>query len=309
MKVLITGGAGYIGYALIERLMRANVRLEEIVVYDNLSRGNYAFFFNNPNFRNKPIRFVQAEILDSRRLAQAMKGCSVVVHLAAKVTTPYADMDAHFFEQVNHWGTATVVNAVEETGVPHLIHLSSMAVYGSSETGEPVTEDSPLRPESFYGISKVHAEEHILRLESKVKTQILRAANVYGHNPTMRMDAVINRFMFEANFYGRVSINGTGEQRRSFIHVDKLAYAIEQLMLNEKIPSGTYNYAEHNLSVNDIVDEIEKIYPNLERLYVAKHMSMRQITASTLCRICQYLAPPRVSLQTEMQAFKDRFSF
>ena len=83
-------------------------------------------------------------------------------------------------------------------------------------------------PESFYGISKFHGEEHIARLDGQKKVHIIRAGNVYGYNPVMRIDAVFNRFMFEANFNGRININGDGSQVRAFIHVEKLASLLEQ---------------------------------------------------------------------------------
>ena len=112
MKVLITGGAGYVGYALVRQLMFAP-EISEIIIYDNLSRRNYAFF-DHQKFSEKPLRFVHGDILDGRKLNQTLKGVSVVYHLAAKVTTPFADMDAHSFDQINHWGTAQVAYAAAQ---------------------------------------------------------------------------------------------------------------------------------------------------------------------------------------------------
>ncbi|MCB0635676.1 MAG: NAD(P)-dependent oxidoreductase, partial [Lewinella sp.] len=151
MKILLTGGAGYIGYALVQQLMMAP-EVSEIVVYDNLSRRSYAFFDHN-DFRSKPLRFVQGDILDGRKLAQTIKGMDVVYHLAARVTTPFADFDAHHFDQINHWGTAQVTLAAEEAGVSHLIYLSSVSVYGTSD--EPVSEDFPPNPQTYYAIAKL----------------------------------------------------------------------------------------------------------------------------------------------------------
>jgi UDP-glucose 4-epimerase len=305
MKLLVTGGAGYIGYSLIDHLMKHNMCVSEVVVYDNLMRQHYAFF-HHAKFQHKPIRYVQGELLDSRKLQQAMKGVDIVIHLAAKVTTPYADAEAHFFEQNNHWGTAALIDAVEESNVQHFIHMSSMSVYGSST--EPVDETHEPRPESFYGISKLRAEEHVARLEGRIRTHVLRAANVYGYNPCVRMDAVVNRFMFEANFYGRVTVNGAGEQRRTFIGIEKLASVVDSLIcLN--VPSGVYNIAEHNLSVREVADAVQQLYPELEMLYIAKNMPMRQIVAHTPCKILDYISLPKTSLAEELQTFKAQFAF
>src|SRR5262245_4699722 len=111
MNVLVTGGAGYIGTELIEALSKRK-EIDHVVVYDNLSRGNFNFFLGKSDFGNK-IRFVQGDILDSRKIRKELKEVDVVYHLAAKVTTPFANIDSHFFEQINHWGTAELIYALE----------------------------------------------------------------------------------------------------------------------------------------------------------------------------------------------------
>src|SRR5262245_41461421 len=215
MNILITGGAGYIGTELIDELSKNN-SVERIKVYDNLSRGNYNFFFGK-NSGQKKIKFIQGDILDSRKIRKELKGIDIVFHLAAKVTTPFANIDSHFFEQINHWGTAELVYAMEESSVKKFIFTSSASIYGS--TSVPATEETPPHPTSFYGVSKQRAEEHVKRLFEKFPTVILRCGNVYGYSKSMRFDAVINRFMFDANFINRITINGSGTQSRSFIHI------------------------------------------------------------------------------------------
>lgn len=305
MKLLITGGAGYVGYSLVEYLMKRNTCVSEVVVYDNLMRQNYAFF-NHAHFEQKPISFVRGELLDSRKLDKALEGVDIVIHLAAKVTTPYADTEAHFFDQNNHWGTAALVDAVEKSQVKHFIYLSSMSVYGS--TDQVVDESYEAHPESFYGISKLQAEKHVARLEDQMRVHTLRAANVYGYNPCLRMDSVVNRFMFEANFYGQININGNGDQRRTFIHVDKLAQVVDGLICLD-VPTGIYNVAEHNFSIQEVAAEIQGLYPEMETLHIAKNMPMRQITAKTPCKIFEYTPIKSVSIQQELEEFKSQFAF
>lgn len=304
MKVLITGGAGYVGYALVRQLMFAP-EISEIIIYDNLSRRNYAFF-DHQKFNEKPIRFVNGDILDGRKLTQTLKGVSVVFHLAAKVTTPFADMDAHSFDQINHWGTAQVVYAAEQEGVQHLIYLSSASVYGNSE--KAVDEQSAPSPKSYYGIAKLAGEEQVLRLRNKMKIHVVRSGNVYGYNPAYRIDAVINRFIFEAHFEGRVSIQGSGEQQRSFIHVDKLAAALRQL-LNSPVESGVYNLAEHNFSINDILLSVKVLYPELETININPNMPRRNISLVLPTTLWKQLRMPEISLLDEVQAFQAVFSF
>jgi UDP-glucose 4-epimerase len=306
MKVLITGGAGYVGYSLIQQLIKLGDKISEITIYDNLSRGNYNLFFS-ALLKHPKLKLVQAELLDSRKLRESVKKADVVYHLAAKVTTPFADLDSHFFEQVNHWGTAELVNILEENPVACFVNLSSTSVYGANEN--PMDESAIPHPNSFYAISKVRAESHIKRVMSKLpKVYIIRAGNVYGYNPPMRMDAVINRFMFEANFKNRISIHGDGNQKRAFIHVNKLAEILGQLPF-QNLLNGTYNLAEHNFSVNEISDYLKDIYANLETLYINQHLQMPQMQVVMPCRILEHLPFSPQEFFAELMDFKNHFSF
>src|SRR4029079_10579308 len=262
MKVLITGGAGYIGTELVYKLGELN-EVEGIIVYDNLSRGNYNLFIGHKVAPSK-VQFMPGEILDSRKLRKVLKNVDVVFHLAAKVTTPFANTDGHIYEQTNHWGTAELTYALEESNVKQLIFLSSTGVYGN--TTAPVNENSLPQPDSFYSISKLRAEQHIKRLSEKMKTIIIRLGNVYGYSKSMRFDAVINRFMFDAHFTNRITINGAGSQHRSFIHIDKTTNLLAQL-LQLPIPAGIYNLADNTVSILDIVDVMKTIYPDLESFF------------------------------------------
>src|SRR5690349_7434979 len=129
MNILITGGAGYIGFSVVKQLLEDVDQLHSITIYDNLSRRNYSFFTEG-RFDHKPIKFIHGDILDDRMLSQALEGIDCVVHLAAKVTTPFADSDAHSFDQVNHWGTAQLAYAVEKSAVSKVFYLSSISIYG-----------------------------------------------------------------------------------------------------------------------------------------------------------------------------------
>ncbi len=305
MKVLITGGAGYIGTELTYYLDRLS-EVEEIVIYDNLSRGNHNLFIGQQKISDK-VRFVQGELLDSRTLRSLVKDKDVVYHLAAKVATPFADQNPHFFEQTNHWGTAELVYAVEEESqVSKFIYVSSVSVLGAS--AEELTVHSHPNPKTFYGISKLRGEEHVQRLAGKVPTQIVRCGNVYGYSKSMRFDAVINKFMFDANFAGRLKINGNGEQHRSFVHIDHVATALGNLPVRE-LPTGFHHLVDRVMSINEIAEELRELYPELETLFVNQHLSLREVKVQPTKELMALAESKEESFREELEAFRKAFTF
>jgi len=305
MKILITGGAGYIGTELTYELEK-NPKVKQIIIYDNLSRGNVNLFIGKSKLSTK-IKFVQGDILDTRLLKKTLTGIDVVYHLAAKVTTPFADQNAHFFEQVNHWGTAELVYAIEESTVKKFIYTSSASVYGAS--ANEVDEKTIPNPKTFYGISKLRGEEHVNRLLNKnLQTYIIRCGNIYGYSKSMRFDSVINKFMFDANFKNRISINGTGEQHRSFIHIDKTANILTNLLFS-KVNSGIYDLVEDNLNINHISNTFKSVYPSLEMLHINQQLKMRELKVRPNYNINALTNIPTRTLEEVLTYFKNQFSF
>lgn len=306
MNVLVTGGAGYIGTELINSLV-SNSLVSKVIVYDNLSRMNYNLFLGLKLKKHPKLSFVKGELLDSRSLRKVLKGVDVVYHLAAKVTTPFDSSDSHVYEQVNHWGTAELVYAVEESSVKKFIYASSSGVYGSSAGA--VDETVPPNPKTFYAISKLRGEEHVKRLFDKVDTYIFRCGNVYGYNKSMRFDSVINKFVFDANFNKLVTIQGNGKQSRSFIHIDQISKAMNNL-LSSNLPGGTYNLVEKSIKVFDIVDELKQLIPDLEFIFINQHLNLRELIVKENLLVNQTLGIDDTrSLKKELEEFVSRFSF
>ncbi|HVD99227.1 MAG TPA: NAD-dependent epimerase/dehydratase family protein [Cytophagaceae bacterium] len=307
MNILITGGAGYIGAELVYELSKKD-DVSSIVVYDNLSRENYNFFTSlSHKISNGKVRFEFGELLDSRKLRKVLKDIDVVYHLAAKVSKPFSNIDSHIYEQVNHWGTAELVYAVEETkSVSRFIYMSCASVYEKSK--KEVDETASADPSNHYSISKLRGETHVARLMNKMNTYILRCAKVYGPSTCIRFDSVINRFMFDAHFNGRIQIHGSGKQVRPFIHIDKTIAALLELRLS-KAPSDVYNLSDKNIEVLDMIDVLKELYPDMEYIFINQHLEMNDLKINPLLKLSKYFPLPQTDLKQELIAFKDRFSF
>lgn len=305
MKILITGGAGYIGNELVYRLAAAS-DTDEIVIYDNLARANYNLFTGLRKLPKATIRFVRGDILDTRTLHKLLDGVDVLYHLAATVSTPFASENPHAFEQTNNWGTAELVYAVEESSVRRFVYLSSAAVYGLGTKVDDVS--TPARANGYYGISKLRGERHVERLLERLPTYIVRCANVYGYSKNLRVDAVINRLLFDAHFEGRISIHGSGAQRRPFISMRRAVDALYRLAAGD-LPSGTYNLGDRNLAIGDVAATLRELYPRLEMIFVDQHMPMQDLEMAPDDRLTALCGVSAASLAEDLEEFRLMFTF
>ncbi len=301
MKVLITGGAGYIGTELTISLNQCQ-SIDEIIIYDNLARRNYNLFLHSGIKRGK-VRFVEGELLDSRKLDGIIKEVDTVVHLGARVESRLINASHHLYEQINNWGTAETVYAAEKSGtVKKFIYGSSIAVYGDAPG--PVNKETEPYPRTYYGSSKLRGEQHVRRLFNKMQTAIVRIGNVYGFGTSFRKDPIINLFMFEASFKGRIKINGTGLQKRGFISLEKTVDVLKNMIIKE-YASGIYDLVEHNFAVMEVADYIrnDKIYPDTEMIFVNQHLKLRNIEVTPDPAIKPFLTVKKDFL-TELKEFK-----
>ena len=306
MKVVVTGGAGYVGTELVKQLAK-NTSISAITIYDNLSRGNYNLFLDYPLNANGKVRFINGDVLDNRKLESTLKDVEVVFHLAANVKTPYANVDPHSYEQVNHWGTADVAYMAEKCGVKKFIYLSSTSVYGASQN--VVSEKTIPDPKTYYGISKLRGESHLQPLMNKMNVLIIRCGNVYGYSHSMRFDAVINKFVFEANYFNRIAIQGDGKQARAFVHIDTASLVLAQLVELE-LNSGIYNLVENNYEILDVMDSLKLILPDMEFMFVDQHLKLRTMIVDTDITLkSEANFPENKSLEERLRKFLDHFSF
>jgi UDP-glucose 4-epimerase len=265
MRILITGGAGYIGTTLVQNLAREK-QVSHVIVYDNFSRKNYSLLLSS-DFQgcNKKITLINGDILDGISFKKAIKDVDVLIHLAAKVTTPFANIDHHQYDQVNHWGTAQVARICSEFPNIKIIFASSASVYGHTDI--PISERENVNPDCHYGISKYKAEQQLMAYCSNSDLTILRIGNVYGINESFRLDSVVNKFLFAATTTNLINIDGDGNQIRPIVHVSVVAQVITSVIKNN-IWGEIFNLFSENISINKIAEHLINLYKNLEVIYV-----------------------------------------
>lgn len=276
MKLLVTGGAGIIGSALVQRLS-TRAEISSITVYDNLSGDNSGFFFQAPLDKSK-VRFVEGDILETRKIQKQVREADVVLHLASVDSSSQGNAAAHYMEQVNHWGTAELSYALENSAVKKVIFLSSASVYGYSDQVK-FEKDTP-EPSTVFAHSKQRGEAHISRLQSRTNSLIFRIGTVIGTGPVTRMKGVANTFLWDAVTKNRLTVNGNGKQTRPIASLTFVIDAIEKAILGN-VDSGIYNLAQDNVQVLDLLEELKKIRPELEFIFNNHHLQLPSLNMAT----------------------------
>ncbi len=252
--ILVTGGAGYIGSQLV-RDVAADPRFSDytIRIYDNLRRQHFCGLMDLPS--GGRYEFIEGDILDRLNLGRAMRGVQIVVHLAAIVKTPLSFDHPEWTEQVNHWGTAAVVDCALNAGVSRLVYVSSASVYGP---GGPFREMDTCRPIGPYAISKLRGEGEAVRMSHT----IVRLGTVFGNAPAMRFDGIANRLAYLVGIGRPMVIYGSGEQVRPLIHVGDASAALRLCIAEPGTEGQTINAVTVNPSVNQVADALRTIVPD-----------------------------------------------
>jgi len=283
--VVITGGAGYIGSLLTSELLCANYR---VTVLDTLLFGGESLvpFLNHPNFH-----FVKADVTEPRAVKDSIKAGwqkpNAIVHLAGIVGFPACQaVGKQVAWKYNFEAAKMVFGQSADLGVERFVFASTYSNYGLSEDGKPVTEESPLNPQSLYAETKIAAEQFLIsQKDSTCAPLLFRFATLYGISPRTRFDLIVNQFVLEA-FTKRELIIYQRGYSRSFVHIrDVVRGVIMGLEADQdKIRGQVFNLGTENgnYSKNDIVNFILKRMP--ETVVEYKDLTfggdMRDITVS-----------------------------
>ena len=247
MKILVTGGCGYIGTNLTKTLLE---RRHQVAVVDIMWFGNYLDSHQN-------LTVVQADIRDIEKVP--MDGVDTVIHLANIANDHTGDLNPKLTWEVNTLASKLLVEKAIDRGVKQFIFASSGSVYGIKEETQ-VTEDLPLMPISDYNKSKMISERVLLSYKNQITLQIIRPATVCGFSPRMRLDLSVSLLTMHALTKGEITVFG-GQQTRPNIHMkDMVGVYLHFLDLGAKAP-GIYNAGFENISILDIAKKVTEHHP------------------------------------------------
>ncbi|HSF82414.1 MAG TPA: NAD(P)-dependent oxidoreductase [Anaerolineales bacterium] len=262
--ILVTGGAGYIGSLLVGELLRLGYLVTAV---DDLLFGGESLiaYLPHPHFH-----FVKANVWEPRAVRAAQReGWSqptAIIHLAAIAGFPACQaVGRQVAWRYNVEATQRVYEQAVELGVERFIYMSTYSNYGLSADGKPVTEETPLRPQSLYAETKIASEGYLLgQTNSPCAPLIFRLATVYGISPRTRFDTIVNQFVLEAYTRRELLIYQRGYSR-SFIHIRD---AVRGILLGltspeEKIRGQVYNLGSEtgNYTKDQIIAVILKRLP------------------------------------------------
>ncbi|HEY0322907.1 MAG TPA: SDR family oxidoreductase [Pyrinomonadaceae bacterium] len=250
-RVLVTGGAGYVGCILIPKLLEAG---HDVIVYDLM------LFGDDGLPEHEKLRVVNGDIRDTEALSKELEGVDSVIHLACISNDTRFELDPELGKSINYDCFEPMVAAAKEAGVKRFIYASTSSVYGVSDAPE-VTEEHPLVPLTDYNRFKGMCEPHLLKYQSpEFTTVIIRPATVCGYSPRMRFDLTVNILTNHAVNKGKITVFG-GKQLRPNIHVDDIAELYVQLldMPAEKIAGETFNAGYQNHPVAELAEMVRKV--------------------------------------------------
>jgi UDP-glucose 4-epimerase len=253
MHFLVTGGAGFLGAALANRLLHDG---HQVSVIDDLSAGD-------PSRLDPAVLFTRGDVADIPKLWTLLHGVDCVYHLAARVSVAESVFYPRDYNHVNVGGTVSVMEAMRDVGVKRVVFASSGALYGE-QAHQPVAEGQSPKPNSPYGVSKLAAEYYIRTIGALwgIETVSLRIFNAYGPGQQTRPahPPVVPHFLKQALSGGSLVVFGDGEQTRDFVYVDDVVDALVAAATASGVDRQVINVGSGvAVSVNATLTTVERV--------------------------------------------------
>ncbi len=247
MRLLVTGGCGYIGTVLTERLLLDG---HQVIVVDTQ-------WFGNHLAEHPELVVLKQDIRDSRAIP--LDGVDTVLHLANIANDPAVELNPELSWEVNVLAGQQLADLAVRAGVRQFIYASSGSVYGVKQEDE-VTEDLALEPISVYNKTKMAAERVLLSYRDEMIVHCVRPATVCGLSPRMRLDVAVNMLTYQALSGGQMTIFG-GRQTRPNIHIKDMVGVYQHLLARPDLPTGCYNAGFENLSILEVAELVQTEVP------------------------------------------------
>lgn len=267
-KVLVTGGAGYIGSVLVRILLDKGYSVR---VVDSLKFGGDALYdvSQHPNFE-----FIKGDLRNDADIDKAISGVNYIAHLAAIVGDPACSKFSDEAKEVNWTASVSLFEKAEKAGIERFVFASTCSNYGKmADPDSYVDENSELRPVSLYAELKVKFENYLLneRKDARICATALRFSTVYGFSPRIRFDLTVNEFTRNVCLTGEQEIWGP-QFNRPYCHVDDLARSVVLALEapEKKVRANVFNVGDtsENYSKRQLMEEIQKQIPAAKAIYV-----------------------------------------
>ena len=253
-RVLVTGGAGYVGSVLVPKLLAAGHRVRVLDLY---LYGDHVL----DAVRDHPgLEQVKGDIRDTELLRRVLPGCQAVIHLACISNDPSFELDPDLGRSINYDAFFGLVDASKAAGIARFVYASSSSVYGV-KPGQDVTEDLSLEPLTDYSKYKALCEQVLLdRRAPGFTTLTLRPATVCGYSPRLRLDLAVNVMAAHAHFNRSIKVFGGGQMRPN-LHIEDMTdlYLRTLEWPDEAIDGRTYNAGYQNHTVGEIADIVRGV--------------------------------------------------
>ncbi len=292
MKILVTGGCGYVGSLLIPKLLSDG---HSIISVDTKWFGDYL-----P--RHKNLKNIKLDISNISNLK--IKKIDCCIHLASIANDPMAELDKSLSWETSALNTYNLMEFLKKLKTKRIIYASSGSVYGISKKAK-VTERTPLKPISLYNKVKMVTERVILSYSRSIETFIIRPATVCGYSPRMRLDVTVNALTFSALQNKEIKVFG-GKQVRPNIHIDDLCDIYRFFLQVNKKYSGIYNAGFENKSILEIAKFIKNIIPS--KINIFKDLSDPRSYRLDSTKIIKIGFKPKKTIRNAIDEIREKYS-